>query len=55
MDQTFIRVDDLVTKEDDVILFGGLITINEVADRLDTINYEVVCDITSRVPREYIK
>lgn len=55
MDQMFIKVDETVTKEDDVILFGGLISIDEVADRLDTINYEVICDITSRVPREYIK
>ena len=55
MDQCFVRVDDTVTKDDDVILFGGIISINEVAERLDTINYEIICDITSRVPREYIK
>jgi alanine racemase len=55
MDQTFIKVDDTVTKEDDVILFGGIVSIDEVAKRLDTINYEIICDITARVPREYIK
>jgi alanine racemase len=26
----------------------------EVADRLDTINYEVTCGISSRVPRAYV-
>lgn len=55
MDQMFIRIDDSVSIEDDVILFGGLVTIDEVAKRLETINYEVVCQITSRVPKIYIK
>lgn len=55
MDQMFIRIDSSVSTEDDVILFGGVVTIDEVADRLETINYEVVCQITSRVPKEYIK
>lgn len=55
MDQLFIKIDDTIKKTDEVILFGGLVTIDEVADRLDTINYEVICQITSRVPRKYIK
>jgi len=55
MDQMFIRIDDTVSKSDVVTLFGGLISIDEVAKRLDTINYEIICDITKRVPREYIK
>ena len=55
MDQMFIKIDEKVLKTDEVILFGGLITTDEVADRLDTINYEVICGITSRVPRKYIK
>jgi alanine racemase len=55
MDQSFIKIDSSITKEDEVILFGGLISIDEVATRLDTINYEIICDITARVPREYIK
>ena len=29
------------------------ITAEEVADRLDTINYEVTCALTPRVPRAY--
>jgi len=55
MDQMFIRIDDLVTIEDDVILFGGLISIDEVAKRLKTINYEIICQITNRVPKIYLK
>lgn len=55
MDQMFIKIDSSVTVDDDVILFGGLVSVDEVANRLETINYEVVCQITSRVPRLYIK
>lgn len=55
MDQTFIRIDDTITKNQEVILFGGIITIDEVARRLETINYEVICQITSRVPKIYVK
>ena len=54
MDQMFIKIDSNITKEDKVILFGGLVTIDEVAKRLNTINYEVICQITYRVPKVYI-
>ena len=53
MDQMFVRIDENVLKTDDVVLFGGLVSIDEVAERLETINYEVICEITSRVPRIY--
>ncbi len=55
MDQMFIKIDDHVSINDKVILFGGLISIDEVAERLDTINYEIICQITYRVPKIYIK
>lgn len=55
MDQMFVKIDEIVTKDDEVILFGGIVSIDEVADRLKTINYEVVCQITCRVPKLYIK
>jgi alanine racemase len=55
MGMTFVRVDESVKKNDEVILFGGLVSIDDVANRLDTINYEVICGISSRVPRVYIK
>jgi alanine racemase len=55
MDQMFIKIDNTITKDDKVILFGGLVTIDEVATRLKTINYEIICQITYRVPKIYIK
>ena len=55
MDQCFIKIDEEVNKEDTVYLFGKGIHIDEVAKRLDTINYEVLCSISKRVPRVYIK
>lgn len=55
MDQMFIKIDEKVTKEDDIILFGNLISIDEVAERLDTINYEIICQISYRVPKIYLK
>lgn len=54
MDQMFVKIDNSVSKDDDVILFGGLVSIDDIAERLDTINYEVVCQITYRVPKKYI-
>jgi alanine racemase len=38
---------------DPVTLIGEGITAEEVARRLGTINYEVTCGLTARVPREY--
>jgi alanine racemase len=55
MDQLFIKIDDSITKEDTVVLMGGLVSIDEVAERLDTINYEIICSITYRVPKIYIR
>ena len=34
-------------------LIGGEITAEEVARRLETINYEVTCGLLPRVPRSY--
>ncbi|MCK5762055.1 MAG: alanine racemase [Candidatus Izimaplasma sp.] len=55
MDQMFVKIDNTITKSDKVIMFGGLVTIDEVAKRLNTINYEIICQITYRVPKIYIK
>lgn len=55
MDACFIKIDDDVSVGDEVIIFGGLITIDDVAKRLSTINYEVVCQLSKRVPRVYVK
>ena len=61
MDQFMIDITDVpdVSSGDEVILMGSdvklSITAEEIANVLDTINYEVVCMIGKRVPREYIK
>jgi alanine racemase len=57
MDQTMIDVSHVanVRQGDEVVLIGqqggDRITVGEVADRLGTINYEVVSEILARVPR----
>lgn len=54
MDQTMIDVTDIdgVAVGDEVILFGSeLITIDDAARHLNTINYEVTCQVSARVPR----
>jgi alanine racemase len=38
---------------DEVVLLGGEITAEELARRIDTINYEITCAISQRVPRVY--
>jgi alanine racemase len=58
MDQTMINVTGIpgVRQGDEVVLIGAQegdqITVEEVAERLGTINYEVVSAILARVPRE---
>lgn len=61
MDQLMIDVTDMeeVKVGDEVVLFGrqenNTIAIEEVANLSHTINYEVMCLIGKRVPREYYK
>lgn len=62
MDQCMIDVTDIkgeIMVGDEVILIGekddAVITVEDIADMIGTINYEVVCMITKRVPRVYIK
>lgn len=57
MDQTMIDVTDIpgVRQGEDVVLIGrqgrDAITVEDVADRLGTISYEVISEILTRVPR----
>lgn len=60
MDQFVVDVTHLHKKPktgDEVVLIGSQgkerITAEELADLLDTINYEITCAITARVPRVY--
>ncbi len=60
MDQCMIELNGIDAKRGDVVtLFGrdgdASITIDDVADYVGTINYEVVCMIDKRVPRVYTK
>ncbi len=60
MDQCMIDVTDVpgVKLYDEVVLIGQQgnceITVDEVAEKMGTINYEVICIITNRVPRVYV-
>ena len=57
MDQFMVDVTDIdnVKIGDEVILFGSdLITGDDAAKHLHTINYEVTCLISNRVPRIYV-
>ncbi len=54
MDMTMIDVTDIQCKEgDEVIVLGREIEINEFADKLGTIPYEVLTSISQRVKRVY--
>ncbi len=59
MDQTMIDVTDIpdVKMGDEVVVFGkqgdAVLPIEELANMLSTINYEIPCVITKRVPRVY--
>ncbi|HEX9683381.1 MAG TPA: alanine racemase [Acidimicrobiales bacterium] len=59
MDQTMVSCgSDPPQIGDEVVLIGSQdgtsVTAEEWADRLDTIGYEVVCGISSRVPRRHV-
>lgn len=61
MDQCMIQVDDVQDAKvgDEVVILGTQgedeISAEEIADKLGTINYEIVCMLSHRVPRVYVK
>ena len=58
MDQCMIDVTNVhnIDKGDEVIVFGkDKITIDDLAEWLETINYEVACIVGKRIPRIYTK
>lgn len=57
MDQTVVDVTEIedIRQGDTATLFGKGLPVEEVADILGTINYELVCAVAHRVPRVYIK
>lgn len=55
MDQMMVRVDKSVKAGDKVEIFGDHISLASMAKDLETIPYEIICLITKRVERVYIK
>lgn len=59
MDVMMVKLDDRYEVGQKVTLIGkdhdSVIEMDDVADYLGTINYEIPCMITERVPRKYIK
>ena len=60
MDQCMIDVTEIddVNIGDEVVLFGyeeGALSADDIAKRLNTISYEVLCMVGRRVPRIYVK
>jgi alanine racemase len=60
MDMTMLDVTDVtgVSEGDEVVLIGSQgnerITADDIAVKTGTISYEVLCGISSRVPRVYV-
>ena len=59
MDQTMIHIGDApVDRGDEVLLWGesasGTIELLELAEKINTIPYELTCGVSPRVPRVYI-
>ena len=55
MDQTMIKLPSQIKEGSLVEIFGPHIPLEEMANDLNTIPYEIICLITSRVSRVYIK
>lgn len=54
MDMTMLDVTDIeVKEEDEVIVFGAELSVYEVAEKMNTIPYEVLTNISQRVKRVY--
>ena len=54
MDQCMIRLEHDVAPGTKVEIFGPHISLEKMAEELDTIPYEIICLINSRVTRKYI-
>ena len=57
MDQCMVRVDEPIQEDTIVTLIGTdgqeAITADELAEKLETINYEITCQLSYRIPRVY--
>lgn len=56
MDLTMIDITGIdATEGDEIIIFGDMISVSEIAEKIDTIPYEVLTAISQRVKRIYFK
>lgn len=56
MDQAMVDITGIKADEgDNVTIFGKDLPVEQIADWCHTINYEIVCGISRRVPRLYLK
>lgn len=53
MDMLFVKIDDTVKVGDEVIILKDIDHIEQTANYLDTIPYEIMCNVSKRVPRIY--
>lgn len=53
MDMLFVKVDDKVKLHDKVEVLKDVKHIDEVSSYLETIPYEIICEVGDRVPRKY--
>ncbi len=57
MDMCMVDISDVggVKRGDEVIIFGEEPSADEVAEKAGTVNYEITCAVSKRVPRIYIE
>ena len=55
MDMLMIKIDDSVKLHDKVDIYKDNDHIMELSNYIDTIPYELICNVSKRVPRKYIK
>ena len=55
MDMLMVKIDDSVKLNDKVYIYKDISHIKTLSKYLNTIPYELICNISKRVPRKYIK
>jgi len=55
MDMLMVRIDESVKLNDVVYIYKDIEHIKKLSNYLDTIPYELICNISKRVERKYIK
>ena len=55
MDMLMVKIDESVKLNDTVYVYKDIEHIKVLSEYLDTIPYELICNISKRVERKYIK